>query len=310
MRPILKVLLVALALVAAAASSVSAQGEAVKVGGNAALGNFLVGANGNSLYIFLKDEPGKSTCTGACAGFWPPLTVAADTTPTAGAGVPGMLGVITRDDGGRQVTYNNWPLYFFKNDAKPGDSTGQNVGKVWFVVKTDSVNVSGTALGDYLVGNNAMSLYYFTKDTRGSGKSVCNEACAKAWPPLTVAKGPMPTAGAAAIGTLGLLTRDDGSIQVTYNGWPLYYFAKDVKPGDTTGNAVGNVWFTVAPDLAPNDYQKMLNRQSVNERLIQILQTVSSALSPALNAEFMSIEKSYLEVAAGTSDLIKWQKAN
>ena len=183
-----------------------------------------------SLYIFLTDEPGKSNCSGECAVFWPPLTVAAGVTPTAGAGVPGTLGVITRDDGSRQVTYNGWPLYFFANDSQAGDANGQNIGDLWFVVKTDSIVLSGSSLGTYLVGNNAMTLYYFTVDTRANGLSVCNGACAEAWPPLIVAPGAIPTAGAGVLGTVGLITRDDGMLQATYNGWPLYYFANDAKP--------------------------------------------------------------------------------
>ena len=309
LRRLLVAFLVLGALVAGAVATVGAAGETVRTGGNAALGSFLVGPNDMTLYLFLKDEPNKSNCTGNCLINWPPLTVAAGETPSAAMGVPGKLGVMVRDDGVRQVTYNSWPLYYWKNDAKVGDSTGQDVGKVWFVVKTDTVALSGAALGSYLVGDNAMTLYYFTKDTRNSGKSVCKDACAKNWPPLTVASGAVPTAGAGVLGTVGVIRRDDGAHQVTYNGWPLYYWAKDIKPGDTTGNAVGDVWFTVDPNFSANDYQKMLNRQSVNERLIQILQTVSSTLSPELKAEFESIESSYLAVVAGTADIIEWQTA-
>jgi predicted lipoprotein with Yx(FWY)xxD motif len=72
----------------------------------------------------VKDS-GKSVCMGECLVTWPALTVEAGETPTGGAGVTGTLGTITReDDGTLQVTYNGLPLYFFKNDAEPGDLNG------------------------------------------------------------------------------------------------------------------------------------------------------------------------------------------
>lgn len=306
-RRFILTLLLAMGLLTAVATSSAASADTVNMGGNTALGNFLVGTDDMTLYLFLNDEPGTSNCAGGCAVNWPPLLVADGVTPTAGPGVPGTLGTIMRDDGGRQVTYNGWPLYFWKNDSAAGDATGQNVGSKWFVVKTDDVVLSGSSLGSYLVGNNAMTLYYFTKDTRASGISVCNGGCAAAWPPLLVEPGAVPTAGAGVLGTIDVITRDDGMLQATYNGWPLYFWASDVKPGDTLGNNVGTVWFTVAPDFAPNDFQKMLNRQSANERLIQILQTVEGSLTPALKTEFDGIRSSYTDVVNGTSDLITWQ---
>ena len=105
----------------------------VTAGGNAELGDFLVGDNGFTLYIFTKDEPGVSVCSGPCEQLWPPLTVGAGVTPTAGDGVPGELGVTERDDGTRQITYNDRPLYFFSNDSAPGDTDGQGFVGRWFV---------------------------------------------------------------------------------------------------------------------------------------------------------------------------------
>ncbi|GAC1322607.1 MAG: hypothetical protein NVSMB2_19990 [Chloroflexota bacterium] len=65
------------------------------------------------------------------------------------------------------------------------------------------------------------------------------------WPPLTVAGAPMLDGGVP--GVLSILTRDDGTEQVAYNGKPLYYYAKDSAPTDTTGHGVGNVWYIVNP---------------------------------------------------------------
>ena len=83
------------------------------------------------------------------------------------------------------------------------------------------------------------TLYTFDKDTAGNGKSACNGPCASNWPPLAA------QASDAASGDWTIVTRDDGSKQWAYKGWPLYTFAKDAKPRDTTGDGKGNVWHLV-----------------------------------------------------------------
>ncbi len=88
-----------------------------------------------------------------------------------------------------------------------------------------------------LVGPNGMTLYTFDKDTAGSGKSVCNGPCAKNWPPLMAgANSPM------ASGDYSVITRDDGGKQWALKGKPLYYWIKDTKPGDKTGDGFNGVW--------------------------------------------------------------------
>ena len=94
-------------------------------------------------------------------------------------------------------------------------------------------------LGTILIGPNGMTLYTFVSD-KGDGKSVCNGSCARKWPPLTAsASAPAPQA------PLSVITRDDGSKQYAWKGKPLYYYAEDKKPGDTTGHEVGRSWFVV-----------------------------------------------------------------
>ncbi len=90
-----------------------------------------------------------------------------------------------------------------------------------------------------MVGPNGMTLYTFDKDTAGSGKSVCVDKCAVNWPPL------MADAGANGSGDWSVIARADGSKQWAYKGWPLYYWVKDQKPGDMTGDNVGKVWHIV-----------------------------------------------------------------
>jgi LPXTG-motif cell wall-anchored protein len=103
-------------------------------------------------------------------------------------------------------------------------------------------------LGNILADGNNMTLYIFKKDT--AGVSNCNDACAQAWPPLTLDQG-TPVAGDGVTGTLSLITRPDGSHQVALNGMPLYRYAKDEDAGDAYGQGVGGNWFVVmATDLA------------------------------------------------------------
>lgn len=92
-----------------------------------------------------------------------------------------------------------------------------------------------------LVGSNGMTLYTFDKDTAGSGKSVCNGPCATNWPPLHAMDGDMGGAGYSVI------VRDDGRKQWAYQGKPLYFWAKDQKPGDRTGDGFNNVWHAAKP---------------------------------------------------------------
>lgn len=103
-----------------------------------------------------------------------------------------------------------------------------------------------------LVGPNGMTLYTFDRDTAGNGKSVCNGPCATNWPPLLVkesrASGDYGVATSAVGGEpYSVVTRDDGSRQLAYKGKPLYYWAKDAKPGDRTGDGFNNVWRLARP---------------------------------------------------------------
>ena len=92
-----------------------------------------------------------------------------------------------------------------------------------------------------LVGANGMTLYTFDKDSAGSGKSVCNGPCAANWPPLMAADGD------TASGDYSIVTRDDGKKQWALKGKPLYFWGKDSKPGDKTGDGVLGIWHSAKP---------------------------------------------------------------
>jgi predicted lipoprotein with Yx(FWY)xxD motif len=118
------------AVVGAEVTVADAAGAALTVAASA-LGDILVDGDGRTLYLFLNDDQGESTCYDACASNWPPLTGEA----TAGTGVDGtLLGTTERTDGSIQVTYDARPLYYFAGDTSPGDTAGQGINDVWFVV--------------------------------------------------------------------------------------------------------------------------------------------------------------------------------
>ncbi len=98
-----------------------------------------------------------------------------------------------------------------------------------------------TVANGVLVGANGMTLYTFDKDAAGSGKSVCNGPCATNWPPLAAA------ANATASGDWSVITRDDGARQWAFKGKPLYFWVKDQKPGDRTGDGFNKVWQLAKP---------------------------------------------------------------
>jgi predicted lipoprotein with Yx(FWY)xxD motif len=108
----------------------------------------------------------------------------------------------------------------------------------------DIMTASSTA-GTIVVDSKGMSLYYFTKDVKDSGTSACTGGCLVAWPPaLTTAATP---SAEGVTGTLGTITTPEGAKQLTLNGMPLYYYEKDKKPGDVTGQGVGGVWYLSDP---------------------------------------------------------------
>ena len=92
-----------------------------------------------------------------------------------------------------------------------------------------------------MTGPNGMTLYTYDKDAIGSGKSVCNGQCATNWPPFMAGATDQPG------GDWTIVTRDDGSKQWAWGGQPLYYWAKDQKPGDVTGDGFNKVWHAVRP---------------------------------------------------------------
>ena len=108
------------------------------------LGDILVDADGNTLYMFVPDEEegGEPTCYDECAEAWPAFEASDE--PAAGDGVDqSMLGTVERTDGTEQVTYNNLPLYHFSGDEAAGDTNGQGLNDVWWVLSPEGEPIRG-----------------------------------------------------------------------------------------------------------------------------------------------------------------------
>lgn len=244
--------------------------SSLNVASDPVLGQFLVDGKGMTLYIFTKDGRDQSNCDAACLAKWPPLLTQGN--PSVGAGVDAsQVGIAMLADGSKIMTYDHKPLYYWVNDTKPGDITGQGVGGVWFVISPSGQEIDASpeatadpspdpvpssleptlmlathpTLGQYLVNGKGMTLYIFTKDT--ANQSNCTGDCLVAWPPLLTQGNPIlgPGADDSKIGSTLLA---DGTRIVTYNQRPLYYYYQDTQPGDILGQGVGNVWYVIDAD--------------------------------------------------------------
>jgi predicted lipoprotein with Yx(FWY)xxD motif len=132
---------------ASATSSTTAAATAVSIGtAKGKGGTYLTGASGRALYLWVADKNGQSSCSGACAQTWPPVTTSG--TPAASGGAMAAdVGTITRSDGTKQVTYKGHPLYYFAGDPSAGTTTGQGspqFGAKWWLVAPSGAAITGS----------------------------------------------------------------------------------------------------------------------------------------------------------------------
>jgi predicted lipoprotein with Yx(FWY)xxD motif len=222
------------------------------------LGTVLAGGTAlgrRTLYTLSFDTPNMTTCTGACAALWPPLLTSGRA--KAGPGVSQRaLGMLRRPDGTLQVTYHGLPVYMFSFDlgagAPPGLVNGQYLidaaaNGVWYTVTPRGTPNPGTTTvgSEHSGGANILAitaglthatatLYAFSIDTRTMSK--CTGACAKFWPPVLTTRAVKAGRGVNQR-MLGTLRRADGTIQVSYNGHPLYFFALGLNSGTSGAGA-------------------------------------------------------------------------
>src|SRR5205085_12219357 len=157
-------------------------------------GTYLTGPSGRAVYLWVADRGDMSSCSGACAKAWPPVTT--KSAPTAASGVNASdLATIARADGTKQVTYKGHPLYYFVDDSGAGMTTGQgsdNFGAKWWLVgpsgaaisakvsSSGSSNASASSGGAY--GSSSNGGYSYSR----SGRGGCAEGC---WPPASSRRG-------------------------------------------------------------------------------------------------------------------------
>ncbi|TAN42119.1 MAG: hypothetical protein EPN22_13235 [Nitrospirae bacterium] len=117
-------------------SAVMGMHHAIKIQKKEGIGNYFTNTEGKTLYWFKKDSPGKSTCSGPCLEKWP---IYYKETVAAPKGIKAEdFGTITREDGKKQTTFRGYPLYYWINDKQAGDTNGQGVNNVWFVINPDN----------------------------------------------------------------------------------------------------------------------------------------------------------------------------
>ncbi|MGZ6132203.1 MAG: hypothetical protein ACXWLF_09265 [Myxococcaceae bacterium] len=239
-------------------------GANLALGSNANLGNYLVSADGRTLYYFALDIPAAggqapvSNCVGGCLPIWPIFHVDA---PVVGAGLNASdFGEFVRSDGAKQTTFKGLPLYFFAGDARAGDTNGDNLGDpspndLWYVIKDPfySALVLTKAAGPdrFLADPAGRALYFDSQDTVGSATSdpvpACVGACVTKWPVFAAGSGSLPTGVDPA--KLTTFTRADGAKQSAFDGHPLYYFSGDTAQGDTKGHGVNAAFDNVNPSI-------------------------------------------------------------
>ncbi|UVI28892.1 plastocyanin/azurin family copper-binding protein [Paenibacillus spongiae] len=219
------------------------QGERIGLRTDAKLGTYFTDGKGRTLYFFTKDAQDVNACQGECVKNWPLFA-------SEQLQIPAQLNaadftILTRTDGTKQWMYKGWPLYYFVKDKAAGDVLGEAVNGVWFVAKSDYSVMLGTngTLGNYLTDDQGRTLYYFDKDTPQN--SACKGECIANWPVYAQSGGSVPST--MKKDDFGRITREDGSVQATYKGYPLYYFVKDKAHGDVTGQNVNKVWFVIDP---------------------------------------------------------------
>jgi predicted lipoprotein with Yx(FWY)xxD motif len=224
---------------------------------------YFVDAEGRTLYTFINDYKDVNKFTApdlSNNGFWPIFHTDIDALPsTLNAGDFGEIDV----HGNPQLTYKGNPLYYFGEDATPGQTKGVSVPTpgVWPVVSTQTTQApvqptvmltNNATLGNILTDNQGRTLYFFARETKGA--SACTGDCSKRWPVFYVENVVLPAGGALAEADFGSI--GDGLLkQRTYKGRPLYYFSQTndtvIEPaGQTGGNAFGNVWYVAKPDYS------------------------------------------------------------
>ncbi|HSO85978.1 MAG TPA: fasciclin domain-containing protein, partial [Draconibacterium sp.] len=239
----------------------------VKITETESMGKIITDAYGRTLYLFSRDSKGASLCTGGCLNNWPIFNAEGI---EAGAGLNATdFGTIDRGDGVMQTTYKGWPLYYYVQDTVPGQMLGEGVIGKWFVAKPDyTIMITDNQLtglngvnykGDYTPGDEVIqyftddkgfTLYTRKNDLRNSNKFTKPDFSNNGvWPIYEETEVVIPSVlNKSDFGIINVY----GKNQLTYKGWPLYYFGQDMMVrGNNKGVSVPSpgVWPVPVKDM-------------------------------------------------------------
>jgi predicted lipoprotein with Yx(FWY)xxD motif len=239
----------------------------INLSAGATFGKYLTNKQGRSLYIFADDADGINTCTGGCESTWPAFTTDLTTATLDTALTAADFAIITNANGKKQVTYKGWPLHTYSPSCNatygntgnspepPGLTNGDGIDGVWFVAKPDYTimlaNKQLTGLdgnnykSDYTVGNGntvyftsgaGNTIYTFSVDSFNINKFTRPDLSNNAtFPVYEQDKIVVPSVlNKALFGNIDIA----GKKQMTYNGWPLYFFGQDAIRGSNKGVSV------------------------------------------------------------------------
>jgi predicted lipoprotein with Yx(FWY)xxD motif len=191
----------------------------------------MIGLSACGKSITISDSPGNSASSAASAP-------ASSAPPVADAGQPAT----------------NTGLQLVDSTAAAAGKTGTGGTVVGTAVQEQppkwvqlSAVTSPPLSTPHLININQAALYRFDQDTPNSGQSACNDTCATQWPPVTIQQGGAVYVAGVDTKQIGTIKRQDGSIQITVGGMPLYRYSGDSKPGDLNGQGIGGTWFAVTP---------------------------------------------------------------
>lgn len=251
-------------------------GPAVSLKMDATHGQYLVDKEGYTLYFFSNDYKGRNTCSGGCKAYWPYFYAGAITQDSLGTG----LNIADFDtimvSGVKQTRYKGWPLYYYAPNGVTVEPEGQITGEAianWFVAKPDysimlangqmvgndgndymSNYTAGTGKTVYFTDAKGLTLYAFAPDSFNINKFTKSDFSNNAsWPIYDTTLISVPSnLDKTMFSTIGVYGRH----QLTYKGWPLYYFGSDAKTrGNTKGitvpssKPVGSVWPIIMKDM-------------------------------------------------------------
>lgn len=256
-RKLIATLCICIVVVAACkkrVNEVAIEKKGIQLATDAKFGSILTDKEGKTLYMFATDVGGTANCTGGCETTWP-LYYSADESSDLNLD-RAQVSEITRPDGRKQTTYKGYPLHYYVSDAVAGETKGDGIGGIWFVAKPDysimiantqllglngktytSTYAEGTGNTRYFTDAMGRTLYSFSPDKNGKNTFTKSDFSNNViWPVFETDLKSLPS----------IITKESvsfidvfGKKQLTYRGWPLYYFGQDSKRGENKGVSVG-----------------------------------------------------------------------